>query len=224
VGQFAIVGINDGKAFTTDPCFSALAAWAGPLLSVYMNINAPPAGDPQSLSGPAGQCVGNDTGCMAYNYGYNAAVSSLQSARSMGIASGVWWIDVETANHWDTNQFNNSRTIQGAVDALTQSGVVAGIYSTGYQFGIIAGAYAPGTPIWVATGDGQDTAYQYCSPAHAFGGGTAWLTQFGTPGFPIDQDYACPGTFSTFKGDLVAAPKGDVLAAPYHRGTWRGFS
>jgi hypothetical protein len=193
-GMFAVVGVNDGRAFTTNPCFAAEAAWAGPLLSIYMNINGPPPGAAPGLSGPAGQCQGNDTGCMAYNYGYNAAVFAFQSASAAGASAGIWWLDVETANTWDTNQFNNSRTIQGALDALTQAGVVAGIYSTGHQFGLIAGAYAPGTPVWVATGAGQQTAVEYCSPAHAFGGGTPWLTQFGTPGVPFDQDYACTGT------------------------------
>jgi hypothetical protein len=191
-GAFEIIGVNDGKAFTTNPCFASEVASAGGLVSVYMNINAPPAGDPEGVSGPAGQCQGNNTGCMAYNYGYNAAAASLQTASNASVSDGVWWVDVERANSWDSNQFNNSRTIQGALDALTQGGVVAGIYSTGYQFGIIAGSYAPATPIWVATGDGQSSAVEYCSPLHAFGGGTTWLTQFGTPGVPYDQDYACP--------------------------------
>jgi hypothetical protein len=191
-GTFAVVGVNDGRAFTTNPCFATEVAWAGPLMSIYMNINAPPAGAPQGLNGPAGQCQGNDTGCMAYNYGYNAAVSSYQSASFMGGTAGIWWLDVETANVWDTNQYNNSRTIQGALDALTAEGVVAGIYSTSYQFGLIAGGYAPGTPVWVATGADQATAIAYCSPAHTFGGGTPWLTQFGTQGVPFDEDYACP--------------------------------
>jgi len=185
-------------------------------MSIYMNINAPPTGDPNALTGPAGQCQGNDTGCMAYNYGYNAAVASVRSASSMGVSAGVWWVDVETANHWDTNQFNNSRTVQGTLDALTQNGVVAGIYSTGYQFGLIAGSYAPGVPIWVATGDGQASAVEYCNGAHSFGGGTAWLTQFGTAGVPIDQDYDCPSTWSALEGSL--------LAGPYHHDAWPGFS
>ncbi len=189
-----VVGVNDGKAFTHNPCFGAEAAWAGGQLTVYMNINAPPAGDPAGLSGPAGQCSGNDTGCMAYNYGFNAAVDSFSTASAAGASASVWWLDVETANTWDSNTFNNSRTIQGAIDALTGEGVIAGIYSTGFQFGRIAGSYAPATPIWVATGDGQSSAIEYCSPLHAFGNGTAWLTQFGTAGVPYDQDYACPVT------------------------------
>jgi hypothetical protein len=192
--QFAIVGINHGHAFSTNPCFASLAAWAGPLQAIYMNINAPPPGSQQGLNGPAGQCTPGLTGCVAYNYGYNAAVASMQSASSVGVTAGTWWLDVETANHWDSNQYNNARTIQGALDGLTQGGVVAGIYSTAHQFGEIAGAYAPGTPIWVATGGGQQDAIAYCSPAHAFGGGTPWVTQFGAAGSQLDQDYACAAT------------------------------
>jgi hypothetical protein len=129
---------------------------------------------------------------MAYNYGYNAAVDSFSTASAAGATASLWWLDIETANRWDSNTFNNARTIQGALDALTGEGVIAGIYSTSLQFGEIAGPYAPGVPIWVATGSGEATAVAYCGPAHAFGDGTAWLTQFGTAGVPYDQDYACP--------------------------------
>ena len=188
----AVVGVLGGRAFAHNPCFGSEAAWAGGELTIYMNLNAPPAGDPASLHGPAGQCVGNDTGCMAYNYGYNAAVDAFTTASAAGASSSLWWLDVETKNRWDSNTFNNARTIQGALDALTGEGVIAGIYSTSLQFGEIAGPYAPGVPIWVATGSGEATAVAYCGPAHAFGDGTAWLTQFGTAGVPYDQDYACP--------------------------------
>ena len=141
-----------------------------------------------------GRAPATTPGAWAYNYGYNAALDSFATASSAGVTSSMWWLDIETANTWDSNQFNNSRTIQGALDALTQSGAVAGIYSTPYQFGIIAGAYAPATPLWVATGSDQATAVGYCSPVHAFGGGTPWLTQFQASGVPYDQDYACPVT------------------------------
>ena len=188
----AVVGVNRGRAFTHNPCFASEAAWAGGELTIYMNLNAPPAEDPNSLHGPAGQCVGNDTGCMAYNYGYNAAVDSFTTASAAGASASLWWLDIETTNTWDSNTFNNARTIQGAIDALTAEGVIAGIYSTSFQFGEIAGPYAPGVPIWVATGSGEATAVAYCGPDHAFGDGTAWLTQFGTAGVPYDQDYACP--------------------------------
>ncbi|HEY2428446.1 MAG TPA: hypothetical protein VGI06_05920, partial [Acidimicrobiales bacterium] len=188
---FGIVGVNNGRAFTHNPCFASEATWAGPSLSIYMNLNAPPSGSAQGLSGPAGQCAPTDTGCMAYNYGYNAAADAHAYAAASGASASVWWIDVETANSWDANTSNNGRTIQGALDALGAAGDVAGIYSTPYQWGIIAGGYAPKTPIWLATGADYSTAAAFCSPSHGFGGGAIWLTQYGTAGVPYDQDLAC---------------------------------
>ena len=190
---FAIVGVNDGQAFTDNPCLASEAAWAGPKLSLYINLNAPPAGSTAGQTGPAGTCVGNDTGCIAYNYGFNAAVHAFSYATTSGISNAaVWWLDVETANTWDTSLHNNAETIQGALDALGSEGVLAGIYSTSYQWGLIAGRYAPAKPIWVATGSDVSVGVQFCDPIHGFGGGTTWLTQFGAMGVPFDQDYACP--------------------------------
>jgi hypothetical protein len=158
-----------------------------------MNLNAPPSGAPQALSGPAGQCTGNNTGCMAYNYGYNAAVDAFQYGSSHGVRAGLWWIDVETANTWDINTANNDLTVQGALDALAAQGVVAGIYSTSFQWHVIAGNFAPRVPEWIATGADAATAQQFCDGTHSFGaGGVPWLTQFGTAGNAFDQDYACP--------------------------------
>jgi hypothetical protein len=189
---FDVVGVTNGRAFTRNPCLSAEQGWgqAG-LFNLYMNVNAPPAADPHADSGPAGTCTAGDTGCRAYNYGFNAAVDALAYAGSQGAHAATWWLDVETANSWDSNQFNNSRTIQGALDALGGSGVQVGIYSTSHQFGIIAGSYGPGVPVWVATGADFATAVAFCDPSHAFGGGRIFLTQYGdSTGF--DRDYACP--------------------------------
>ena len=192
-GAFGIVGVNDGRAFTHDPCLATLASWAGPTQSAYINLNAPPPGSAQALNGPAGQCAGNDTGCMAYNYGYNAAVDAYRYGTSQGVNAGVWWLDIETSNTWDSNKFNNSRTIQAALDALNASGALAGIYSTSYQWGIIAGGFAPRVPEWVPTGADFQTAVKYCDGTHSFGaGGIPWITQYGTAGNPYDQDYVCP--------------------------------
>ena len=186
-----IVGANGGKAFTHNPCLASQAAWAGQPAAIYINLNSPPTGSPDAQSGPAGACAPTDTGCMAYNYGYNAAVDTFGYATASGASSGVWWLDVETANTWDPNTANNDLTIKGALDALTTEGVIAGIYSTGRQFSIIAGAYAPATPVWRATGGDFSDASTACGPGGGFGGGTVWLAQYGTPGFPFDQDLAC---------------------------------
>jgi len=191
-GAFAVVGVNDGRAFTDNPCLASEAAWAGRQLSLYINLNAPPAGSTQGRSGPAGTCVGNNTGCIAYNYGYNAALHAFGDASAAGVSASIWWLDIETGNTWDTSTYNNDETIQGALDALGAEGILPGIYSTGYQWSQIAGTFAPQRPIWVATGSTIDTATAYCAPSHGFGGGTIWLTQYGATGVAYDEDYACP--------------------------------
>jgi hypothetical protein len=188
----AIVGANDGRAFTDNPCLASEGQWAGRAAAVYMNLNSPPATSTEGQDGPAGVCAAADTGCMAYNYGYNAAVEAFDYAGTSGVSSGVWWIDVETANTWDTNTANNALTIQGALTALGADGVTAGIYSTGYQFGIIAGGYRPAVPVWMATGGDIHDAEGACASGDSFGGGTTWLAQYGTVGLPYDEDLACP--------------------------------
>jgi hypothetical protein len=190
---FDIVGVNNGRAFTHNPCLGPEHVWAAQsIASYYMNLNAPPDGDPGALTGPDGTCGATDAACRAYNYGYNAALDALHYATTQGVLAETWWLDVETANTWDADQSNNSRTIQGALDALSNAGVQAGIYSTPHQFGIIAGAFRPGVPVWVATGADFATAVSFCDPSHSFGGGRIFLTQYGdSTGF--DRDYACPG-------------------------------
>ena len=189
---FDVVGVTNGRAFTHNPCLSPEQVWGQTgLLSLYINVNAPPTDDPHAASGPAGTCAGGDTGCRAYNYGYNSAADAFTYAGTQGAHAATWWLDVETANTWDGNQFNNARTIQGALDALGGSGVQVGIYSTPHQFGIIAGSFRPGVPVWVATGADFATAVAFCDPSHGFGGGRIFLTQYGdTTGF--DRDFACP--------------------------------
>jgi hypothetical protein len=193
--DLAIVGINDGKAFTYNPCLDSQAAWGeASVFSAYINLNAPTPGHRASLDGPAGHCGPSDTGCMAYNYGYNSALDSYAYGTAHGVNASVWWLDIETENTWDTNQFNNSRTIQGAIDGLAASGVLPGIYSTYLMFPSIAGSYAPGGPIWVP--DGWPSKYSftdYCTnPALGFAGGTPWLVQYQVDTVPFDQNYACP--------------------------------
>ena len=193
-GAIAVVGANNGRAYTFNPCLPAEGSWAAGAASLYINLNAPPDGSTQGLTGPAGACATTDAGCIAYNYGYNHAAASWGFATASGVAAGVWWLDVETANSWDADPTVNAQVIRGAIDELTNQGVVVGIYSTSHQWTIIAGSYAPGLPIWKATGADLAAAVDACSGSTAdhpnFAGGVPWLAQYGGSGF--DQDYACP--------------------------------
>jgi hypothetical protein len=197
----AVVGVNDGRPFTTNPCLASEYAWAGGGRQLYMNLNSPTAADGTDSSGPAGNC-GSNRDCMAYNYGYNAAVSSYNTAAGQGVRAKTWWLDVEVVGdcapqfptggqgYWSCGQGLNAETVQGALDALRQRGLVAGIYSTSYQWGQITGSatMSGGPPNWLA-GASSSNPGGWCSGSHNFAGGPAWLLQF-SPN-PWDRDQAC---------------------------------
>jgi len=198
--RVAVVGVNDGHAFTTNPCLSSEYSWAGGARQLYMNLNSPSAADGTDSSGPGGNC-GSNRDCLAYNYGYNAAAWSYNNAASQGVRAKTWWLDVEMVGncapqfptngqgYWSCGQGLNAETVQGALDALRQRGLVAGIYSTSYQWGQITGGANPtggGPPNWLA---GASSSGSWCSGSHNFGGGPAWLLQFSPQTW--DRDQAC---------------------------------
>jgi hypothetical protein len=198
-----VVGVNDGRGFTTNPCLSSEAAWAGNGLDLYVNINSPSAADGTDSSGPAGNCGGN-TSCMAYNYGYNDAQYSMSVARNQGLAPRMWWLDVETvggcaqsyptggSGYWSCNQGLNRLTIQGALDAIRSAGSQVGVYSTSYQWGVITANYTPSNgspPNWLA-GDEASPPSAWCDGSQDFAGGAPWLLQV-WPTQTYDRDQAC---------------------------------
>ncbi|MGH9069292.1 MAG: cell wall-binding repeat-containing protein [Acidimicrobiales bacterium] len=186
--NFAIVGVNNGHAFSINPCLHAEGAWAGTNLSLYMNLNSP-ADQVHSTTGPAGKCAPTDASCLSYNYGYHAGISSMADAVQEGVSSKLWWLDVETGNNWSSDKSANARVIAGAIDALRNAGNTVAIYSTPYQWGIIAGSYHPNTPVWVATGGDPADLTTWCGPSHGFTGGAVWLVQYARGNY--DGDFAC---------------------------------
>jgi hypothetical protein len=199
----AVVGANDGSAFTTNPCLASERSWAGSSLELYLNVNSPAAIDSHSTSGPAGRCSASNTSCLAYNFGYNDAASTVAYDSSHGIRAATWWLDVETAGrcanqfptrgagYWSCNQALNSRTIQGALDALRAQHEVVGIYSTHYQWGVITRGYTPSggsAPTWIP-GSQASQARSECSTGNSFEGGTPWMLQM--YGSRYDVDRAC---------------------------------
>jgi hypothetical protein len=200
----AIVGVNDGQAFSTNPCLGSESSWAGSDINLYININSPSSVDATDRSGPAGQCAPGQNACLAYNYGYNAAANSVAMAANQGVRAPTWWLDVETAGsctsqfptnetgYWSCDSSFNAHTVQGAIDALRQSGLTLGDYSTGYQWGVITGGYVPtggSVPNWIAGADPSHMS-SWCSGSHDFGGGQPWLLQLATSA-RYDQDQAC---------------------------------
>ncbi|HET9733242.1 MAG TPA: hypothetical protein VFP54_11255 [Acidimicrobiales bacterium] len=198
----AVVGVNDGLAFTHNPCLAAEAQWAstsGGGLTFYMNINsATPSTASEDATGPKGTCASNDTPCQDYNFGWNAAQDAFSYASSLGISSPMWWLDVEgppgsSDPLWSPHPSDNAVILQAAIDALDSLGVQPGVYSTPYQWNLIAGSFAPDVPMWEAGASDLSTASttEYCSTAlKGFTAGPIWLVQYADNTW--DHDYACP--------------------------------
>jgi hypothetical protein len=156
-----------------------------------VNVDGLPDDDTNGLTGPGGTCSVGNLMCRAYNWGRNAAVFSVTYARSLGVDSAMWWLDVEIGKPWRTDDLAyNVQAIKGMLDGLRNYGYVVVIYSTKYQWGVVTGgAYSPGTPIWVPGADNLAEAERYCGANYRFDGGVTWLTQWTTT---FDHDYACP--------------------------------
>jgi hypothetical protein len=152
-GAFGVLGTNNGRSFTRNPCLVTELAWAKRLAlppAFYANTGNP--GPERAKHWPIGQtspkvCAASDPnslGC-SYDYGWNAAWHSYTAAvdaaqRLHGVsrvnarnraANVDWWLDVETMNSWraidgpatTAAQLRDVATIAGEVDALRIAGV-----------------------------------------------------------------------------------------------------
>jgi len=177
-GTFGIVGLNQGRPFSTNPCLSDQYRWAAGRpgsAAIYVNTGNPaPSSDyywPESGSRDPALCTDSssttDPGC-AYNYGWHAAANSLATGKGLGTAAlgHTWWLDVETTNTWNGDGVANTALVQGMYDYLRSHGVEqVGLYSTSYQWRKITGGYS------------GDTAGDYQA---------AWQAQI-VPDFPLHQ-------------------------------------
>ncbi|MBV8297691.1 MAG: hypothetical protein JO085_12705 [Acidimicrobiia bacterium] len=173
---FGIVGVNGGVPFSSNPCLAAEWQWAvankgAP--SYYMNIANPGSSDP----------AGYGASAAAYALSYAASQTGASSAATHG-----WWIDVETANSWSSNQAQNAAVIQGALTYLKKNtSRSVGVYSTGYQWGVITGGVHLGAPVWAAGASSASSAPSMCGTG--FTGQPVKVVQY--PAGAYDGDYRC---------------------------------
>ncbi len=186
--NYGIVGVTGGKNFSQNNCLAKQASWFKNL-SLYLNTGYPGLTYALQYQNTPKQCNIGDQNCLAYNYGYNAAVYGLNYAKSQKVSSDTWWLDVETSNTWMSDSNQNVQSLSGTIDALKDAGIKnQGIYSTTYQWTFITLGWQNNLPGWGATT--WRTAKQaatYCS-GHEFTGGPSWLMQYNGK---LDQDYAC---------------------------------
>lgn len=198
---FVVIGVNNGKPFTENPCFLHQYQWAQRVElqpAVYVNTAFPKAGESMAVVGPYGACAEDDGWCRGYNYGWNLAKDVVSRAERMRVTPSHWWLDVESGNYWSGDSQNNSQVIRGAVEYFKQRSLPVGIYGTPYQFRLIAGDWkSPGITIWTAGAQGIAMAASRCTPGYAFAGGTVVMVQYYDYGF--DTNYICPGSEGLMK-------------------------
>lgn len=207
---FGIVGVTGGVAFSSNPCLARQYVWAltstAPAQShvgFYMNTGNP--GPSASSHWPNGAtapraCDGPVSIDCAYDYGWSSAQDAY--ARAAGVAgnaaaSAPWWLDVESANSWSSDQSSNAADLEGAVAYLRSVNIVQiGIYSTATDWGTITGASAPDAAAnapfasllnWRPGAHSLQEAPDWCS--RTVTGGRVKFVQFPLAGF--DANFIC---------------------------------
>lgn len=187
---FSIVGVNHGRPFTFNSCFSNQYANAAGSRSVYINT-AYSGAYKRNITSTCSSLVSSTglTGsyAQAWEIGCSEAETSFNGA---GTTSAVmWWLDVETGNSWSSSNFKlNDDAIRGAADRLHGlTGKPVGIYSTAGSWSTITRGANFSTIV-----DGEwDAGSGTCPPSGTIGFTAApvWLEQTGQSG--IDSDTAC---------------------------------
>jgi hypothetical protein len=209
---FGIVGVNNGLANNTNPCFARELAWAQaskggtgqPVAALYVNTANPglqgswwPTSNVYggvSVTNPYGTCAGaNDAAC-AYIYGYAKAYDDANIRGVSNPSSYLWWLDVETMNTWQADKVANAADLEGMTAYFQSIGAKVGLYSTGYQWGQIAGTVAPASNLnnlksWLAGASSETSARNMCKYAPLTTGSPVVLTQFVQKN--LDYDYSC---------------------------------
>lgn len=198
--QYWIVGLTNGRAFTRNPCLSwhlRAAAQRAVLASAYTMLSYPNKAERaiHGASGPFGTATYADR---IANVGYAQAAFALDTMSAAGFASPFVWIDVEprAERRWSKNVVNNQALIRGAVQAVTDRGLGAGVYTYALAWARLTGGLQLDLPLWAPGHSRAKTfkakrAQTLASCARvSFTGGPLVLTQWvsGTR----DHDITCP--------------------------------
>lgn len=201
---------------TGDPG-NGVADWPSPGQTGAYGFTSTPNGNCDYASGSSGP--GANSAACAYIYGYDMVqgityatgtiagdISAFASATGSQLYNFPTWLDVETANTWQSGTGGlamNVADLQGMVDAVYAAASSAnapaqtvGVYSTTSQWNAITGTPGSGggnlwlLPDWIPGAQRQSGAVSNCS-LPAFSGGPVAITQWF--GHPYDGNYSCSG-------------------------------
>jgi hypothetical protein len=209
---FAIVGVNNGLANTTNPCLHEQLDWAEdaeggtgqPRVALYVNTANPglrgswwPTNNEYGgkvVANPYGTCEGKEDAACAYMYGYAKAFDDAYLRTVDDPETYLWWLDVETGNTWSGDRNANRADLEGMTDFFHSIGARVGIYSAARQWAQIVGEVGTASslyslPSWLAGARSAAHARDMCSSAPLTAGGQVVLIQFVAGGF--DYDHSC---------------------------------
>jgi hypothetical protein len=188
-----IIGVNGGLDFRPNPCLAEETTWFVHY-ALYINTGYPGDAHGRKFLASPRHCGVYNSQCLAYNYGFNAAIYAMRYANLQNAHTNQWWLDVETDNSWTTDSLINRESIKGMAAAIKQDVFFArvGIYSSSSQWDSITGQWQNGLPAWLATGGSSKAAATNACQDRAFTEGTTWLTQY-TVG--LDENLPCSTQF-----------------------------
>jgi hypothetical protein len=209
---FGIVGVNNGLANNTNPCFATQLSWAvasaggtgQPKAALYVNTANPglsgswwPTSNDYggtTVNNPYGACDHGDTAACAYMYGYAKAYDDATNRGVSNPSDYLWWLDVETINSWETNKTANLADLEGMATYFQSIGASVGLYSTSNQWNQIVGTSSSSSNLynlksWLAGARNESNAKSNCSLPPLTAGGQVTLTQFVSKN--LDYDYSC---------------------------------
>lgn len=199
-GAFGIVGVSDGRAWSSNPCLASEYQWAAGYArtpDLYMNTANPaphssyywPSSGAQDPALCQDASSTTDPGC-AYDYGWHTAANALATANAAlgSLPQGIWWLDVETGNTWNGDASSNAADVQGSIDYLLAQHVAGvGVYSTALQWNAVTGGYSAADASTYAAAWGSE----FTSP-NGISGSPSWVA--GASG-PSDAPSYCSSSF-----------------------------
>lgn len=190
---WGIVGVNGGLSFRSNPCLAQESSWFRHE-ALYVNTGYPGGTRALKYVYYPRKCSITNNQCLAYNYGYNSIIYSIEYAEKQLVSSNMWWLDVETENSWSDSTVVNRAALNGAVTALRQHVFVPtiGFYSYPGQWAEITGSWRNGLPAWVASGSNSNVQAMQLCRAPSFNGGQVWLGQYTKT---LDENYPCSSKF-----------------------------
>lgn len=199
--RFVIIGLTNGRAFTRNPCIARHVKYVKDMrlrAAAYTMLSYPNRAE-RAAYGKKGPYDPRTYVNRIANVGYAQTAFALRTHREAGLSSPIIWVDVEprAERPWSAKQARNRALIAGALRAIADAKLAAGIYTYAVAWRAIVGDWqVPEAPLWAPSHTRSRTYQAKKADAIAscrrdsFTGGPLVLTQWVHR--RRDYDVTCP--------------------------------